>query len=94
MLQFPSQSVHISQLCNYGDREKEGIERKREMIVALELQCTVKILFPNKQTITICLQRFCKVKFKVKRFVLSQLTLPFPRKTRNLGCLFYRLLSK
>lgn len=55
MLQFPSQSVHISQLCNYGDREKEGIERKREMIVALELQCTVKILFPNKQTITICL---------------------------------------
>lgn len=30
MLQCPSQSVHISQLCNYGDREKEGIERKRE----------------------------------------------------------------
>lgn len=55
MLQCPSQSVHISQLCNYGDREKEGIERKREMIVALELQCTVKILFPNKQTITNCL---------------------------------------
>lgn len=23
MLQCPSQSVHISQLCNYGDREKE-----------------------------------------------------------------------
>lgn len=50
MLQFPSQSVHVSQLCNYVDREKEGIERKREMIVALKLQCTVKILFPNKQT--------------------------------------------
>lgn len=30
MLQCPSQSVHISQLCNYGDREKEGIERKRD----------------------------------------------------------------
>lgn len=57
MLQFPSQSVHVSQLCNYVDREKKRgyREREREMIVALKLQCTVKILFPNKQTITICL---------------------------------------
>lgn len=55
MLQFPSQSVHVSQLCNYVDRKRGDREKERDMIVALELQCTVKILFPNKQTITICL---------------------------------------